>query len=379
LSAGSCRPGGCRSDSAARRIQSTEDRMPGWRETYERLSAIDQASPLDPPQLLELAMAAYLIGKDSESFATLIRAHQGFAARRELRQAGGIAARIASILMNSGDVAQAAGWMARAARLLDESGERCAERGYLFLPAARQALMSGDIESARAKFAEAVDIGEQFGDVDLVSLARQGLGRTLIERGDVERGVALLDEGMVAVTAGEVSTIIAGIIYCSVLSACSDLSDLGRAREWTQALTRWCTTQPDMVPYRGECLVHRAEIISLQGVWPDALNEALLACERLSDPPGRPAFGAALYQLAELHRVRGDLDKAEDAYRKSAESGRSPYPGLALLRLAQGRRDDATAAIRRVLQEAPHQRGRSKILGAAVEIMLASGDVATAR
>ena len=106
---------------------------------------------------------------------------------------------------------------------------------------------------------------------------------TLIERGEIEHGVALLDEVMVAVTAGEVSTIIAGIIYCSVLSACADLFDVGRAREWTQALTRWCAAQPDMVPYRGECLVHRAEVTSLQGVWPDALNEALLACERLSN------------------------------------------------------------------------------------------------
>ena len=353
--------------------------MAGWRETYERLSEADRISPLDPSQLLQFAMAAYLIGKDGESLATLIRAHQGFVGRRELQQAGGTAARIASILMSSADVAQAAGWMARAARMLDESGEAGAERGYLLLPEARYALIRGDVESARAKFAEAAAVGEQFGDVDLVSWARQGLGRTLIELGQIERGVALLDEAMVAVTAGEVSTIVAGIIYCSVLSACSDLYDLGRAREWTQALTRWCATQPDMVPYRGECLVHRAEVISLQGVWPAALDEALLACERLSEPPGQPAFGAALYQLAELHRLRGDVEKAEEAYRKAAESGRSPYPGLALLRLAEGRREDASAAICRVLKEVRHRRGRSKMLAAAVEIMLAGGDVGAAR
>ena len=172
---------------------------------------------------------------------------------------------------------------------------------------------------------------------------------------------------MVAVTSGEVSTIIAGIIYCSVISACSELFDIGRAREWTEALTRWCEKQPGIVPYRGECLVHRAEIISLQGVWPDALHEALLACERLGEPPGQPAFGAALYQLAELHRLRGDLEKAETAFRKAAEAGRSPYPGLALLRLAQGRRYDAAAAIARVLQETGHRRVRPRWLGAAVK------------
>lgn len=353
--------------------------MPGWQETYDRLRELDTISPLEPDKLIELAAAAYLIGKDKESFATLIRAHQGFLQRHDYRHAGGIAARIASILISTGDVAQAAGWMARASRLLDESGEPGTERGYLLIPAARQSLMSGNVADAASKFAEATEIGERFGDADLTNLARQGHGRALIELGEVERGVALLDEVMVSVTSGEVSTIIAGIIYCSVLSACADLFDIGRAREWTEALTRWCEAQPDMVPYRGECLVHRAEIISLQGVWPDALHEALLACERLSEPPGQPAFAAALYQVGELHRLRGELEKAEAAYRKAADCGRSPYPGLALLRLAQGRRDDAAAAIGRVLQESRQRRVRSNVLRAVVEIMLASDDIRAAR
>jgi DNA-binding NarL/FixJ family response regulator len=353
--------------------------MAGWQETYDRLHELDQISPLEPEKLLDLAAAAYLIGKDDESFATLIRAHQRFIERHDYRHAGGIAARIASILISMGNAAQATGWMARASRLLDSSSEPGTERGYLLIPAARQSSMSGNVVDAASKFAEAADIGERFGDADLTNLARQGHGRALIELGEVERGVALLDEVMVAVTSGEVSTIIAGIIYCSVISACSDLFDIGRAREWTEALTRWCEAQPDMVPYRGECLVHRAEIISLQGVWPDALHEALLACERLSEPPGQPAFGAALYQVAELHRLRGELEKAEAAYRKAADCGRSPYPGLALLRLAQGRRDDAAAAIGRVLQEARQRRVRSSVLRAVVEIMLASDDVPSAR
>ena len=353
--------------------------MSGLNATYQRLSELDKASPLEPAQLIELATSAYLIGKESESLSMLIRAHQAFIQHRDLRSAGGVAARIASILMNTGDVAQTAGWMARASRLLDESGEPGVERGYLLIPAARQSIMSGNAADAESKFAEAAEIGERFGDVDLMNLARHGHGRALIERGELERGVALLDEVMVAVTAGEVSTIFAGIIYCSVLSACSDLFDIARAREWTQALTRWCDAQPEMVSYRGECLVHRAEIISLQGVWPDALHEALFACERLAQPPGQPAFGRALYQVAELHRLRGDIEKAETAYRQAAESGGSPFPGLALLRLAQGRRDDAAGAIARVLQEARHRRARARALSAAVEILLACGDVAAAR
>lgn len=353
--------------------------MAAWKDTYERLSALDTVSPLEPERLLELAASAYLIGREDESCALLIRAHHGFVQRPDVRQAGGTAARIASILINKRDTAQAGGWMARAARLLDQCDEPGAERGHLLFVAARQTIMGGNFADAESKFAEAASIGERFGDVDLTNLARMGRGRSLIELGDITRGVALLDEVMVAVTAGEVSTIYAGIIYCSVVSACSDLFDIGRAREWTQALRRWCDAQPDMVPYRGECLVHRAEIISLQGVWPDALHEARLACEQLSEPPGQPAFGAALYQVGELHRLRGELEEAETVYRRTAECGRSPYPGLALLRLAQGKRDDAAAAIGRVLQEARHRRVRSRILSAAVEIMLACDDVPAAR
>jgi DNA-binding CsgD family transcriptional regulator/tetratricopeptide (TPR) repeat protein len=353
--------------------------MTSWKETYDRLRKLDDETPLEPARLIELAAAAYLVGLDSESRAVLVRAHHGFVQAHDLRRAGGIAAQLALIFMTRGDIAQASGWMARAGRLLDESDDCRAERGHLLVAAARQSLISGNLADAEQKFAEAARLGEQCGDADVMNLARQGHGRVLIERGELERGIALLDEVMVAVTAGEVSTVLAGIIYCSVLSACSDIFDLGRAREWTEALTRWCDAQPDMVPYRGECLVHRAEVIGLGGLWTNALQAALLACERLSEPPGQPAFGSALYQLGELHRLRGNFDAAEDAYRKSAEAGRSPYPGLALLRLAQHRGAAAAAAICRVLQESRQRRTRARVLAAAVEIMVATEDVAAAR
>ena len=353
--------------------------MSGLNETYERLSSLDKARALGPEQLLELGMTAYLLGKEEESLATFIRVQQAFAQAGDLRRAGGMAARIASILMNTREAAQAGGWMARATRLLDASGDPGVEYGHLLLAAARQAIASGNMADAETKFAEAAAVAERFGDADLMHLARQGHGRVLIGRGDVARGVALLDEVMVAVTAGEVSPIIAGIIYCSVLSACSELCDVARAREWTAALSRGCDAQPELVPYRGECLVHRAEVISFNGAWLHALHEALLACERLSQPPGQPAFAAALYQVAELHRLRGRLNEAEAAYLKVTECGRSPYPGLALLRLAQGRSNDAAAAIRRLLHEGGRRRPRSRLLDAAVEITLACGDIATAR
>lgn len=198
--------------------------------------------------------------------------------------------------------------------------------------------------------------------------------------GEVRRGVAMLDEAMVAVTTGDVAPVVAGIVYCAVIIACRDVFDWGRAREWTVALSRWCADQQDLKPYRGQCLVHRSEIMQLRGEWSDAIVEIAQACEHLTEPPGDPVLGMAYYQQGELLRLRGQFSRAEQAYRKAGESGHAVQPGLALLRLAQGRFRDAEAAIRRVVGEIEDDRvQRSRVLAAFVEIVLSAGDVAAAR
>jgi tetratricopeptide (TPR) repeat protein len=240
-------------------------------------------------------------------------------------------------------------------------------------------MWGGDAEGARPIFAESAVVGKRFNDADLLTMSHLGQGMCLVMQGQGPAGMALLDEVMVGVTSGEVSTMYTGIAYCTVIAGCSDLFDLRRAREWTAALTRWCDSQPDLVAYRGNCLVHRCELMQLEGAWTDAMEAARQACDQLSAPVKWDTLGSAYYQLGELHRLRGEFAEAEESYRKASESGHQPEPGMPLLRLTQGRTDVAAAVLRRALDETQEPPTRARLLPAYVEIMLASGDVVSAR
>jgi DNA-binding CsgD family transcriptional regulator len=349
-----------------------------WRAAFDHLSAADRESPLDPVDLVELSKAAHLIGRQVASQEILARAHQGFLSSGETNRAVRAAFWLGFVSLVSGEPAQASGWLSRAERLLDDQPD-CVEKGYLLLPVGYRAVHSGEAKGAHRAFVQAAEIGERFGDSDLLAMARQGQGRALIRQGETARGVALLDEAMVAIRAGEVSPIVAGSVYCSLIDACSEIFDLRRAQEWTSALEQWCTSQPDLVPYRGHCLIRRAELMQLHGSWPDAVVESQHACEQFSQPNPRPEAGAAFYRLAELHRLRGQFADAEDAYRQASRLQRIPQPGLAQLRFDQGQIDAANMAIRRVLEELAGPAARATALDASVEIVLAAHDVSAAR
>ena len=350
-----------------------------WGTIFSRLSAAGREAPLKPEELQQLAIAAHLIGREPEFADALTGAHQGYLAQGDTREAVRCAFWLGFELLNGGELSQASGWFARARRLLDDGGLDCVEQGYMLLPTAIRSVHEGDAAAAYAMFLQAASIGERFRDLDLVTSARMGQGRALIRQGEVARGVSLLDEAMIAVTAGEISPVMVGGVYCSVLEACSEILDLRRAQEWTSALERWYTSQPDVVRYRGHCMVQRAEILQLHGDWPYALEQARQACQRLSQPTPKAAVGGAFYRSAELHRLRGEFAQAEEAHRQANQWERTPQPGYAQLRLAQGQIEAANTAIRHVAEAVREPGQRARVLDAYVEIALAANDVPAAR
>jgi len=350
-----------------------------WSDACDLLAQADRDTPLEPDDLERLAAAAFLVGEDTACIDALTRAHHGFLERGDAVAAARNAVRLAFTMFERPAVqAQAAGWVARARRLFDECGTDCAEHGFLLCAEAFLKVRANDAAGAGALFAQAADVGARFKDRDVLALARHGQGRALLFQNRTAEGLAMLDEVMVSVTCGEVDPIISGVVYCSVLSVCHDLFDLRRAKEWTTALAAWCDAHPDIL-FRGECLVRRSELLQLEGAWDEALAEAEQACARIGARSHPRDAGTSPYRAAELHRLRGEFQKAEELYRRASQAGRNPHPGLALLRLAQGQVEAAASAIRHELQQRRNPAARAETLCAAVEILLEAKDTAAAR
>ena len=351
-----------------------------WSDAFESLSSADRAAPLDAGDLELLARAAYMLGRDDDYVGGLERAHHAHLEAHEVAPAARCAFWIGHNLLFRGERGRASGWFSRGRRLLEAVEEDCVERGWLLVPVWLEQMGGGDYEAAYATAAEAAELGERFGDRDLLWLARDDQGCALIKHGRVAEGLRLVDEVLVAATAGELSPIVTGIVYCNTIAFCRDAYELRYAREWTEALSRWCERQPQMVAHNGLCLVHRAEIMQLRGAWEEALEESRRAAERFTRGVlNELACGRAHYRQGEVHRLRGALDVAEGAYREASRCGFEPQPGLALLRLAQGEVDVATAAIRRAVGETTQPLKRVGLLSAYVEIMLAAGELERAR
>jgi DNA-binding CsgD family transcriptional regulator len=350
-----------------------------WNEAYVAFSSADGAAPLDGRDLELLATTAGMLGRGDEHLAVLERAHRVYLDADDTPSAVRCAFWLGMFSQERGELARAGGWLGRARRLLEREDPDCVERGYLLVTTMAAHEAAGDLDAALAITAEAERIGERFGDPDLVALALYERGRMLLEDGRVDAGLALYDEVMVAVCADELSDMVTGILYCSVIAGCQRAFALRRAREWTAALGRWCDDQPEMVALRGKCLVHRAEIMQLDGAWPEALEAARRAASPLLERIDPATAGEAIFLQGEIRRLRGEHAAAERAYREASRRGREPQPGFALLRLAEGKTQAAASAIRRAVAETTDPMQRAGLLPAFIEIMLAVGELEDAR
>lgn len=346
-----------------------------WDAAFDAFAAADAATPLDAADLTSWATAAYLLGRVDAAVDAQARAFEVHRGRGAVPAAARCGFWIVFTLLNRGDVAQASGWLARCRHLLDRLPADAAEHGYfLCLRAFRLATVERDYGAAHVTAREVVQVARRAGEDDLVALGLTVAGRAAILDGRAAQGLGDLDEGMAAVVGGVLSPPIAGTVYCSLIEACEQIGDVRRAREWTEALTRWCDRQQGMVTFTGQCLTHRATILRRGGSWGEAEEHATLACARFTRAANEGATGMALYEVAEVRRVRGELDAAEEAYRRAGEWGHDPQPGLALVRLAQDRADAAAAAMRRLMAERTDTVDRVRLLPAHVEVMLAVGD-----
>jgi len=349
-----------------------------WQDAFDAFSRADETSALGADDVGNFAIAAFMLARDDETVTLLDRAHRLHLDGEDTLSAARCAIWICLILATRGDVGPASGWLGRAQRLLENVPDDRGLRGYLLIPRLFQQEAARDYAGAEATADEARAIGERVGDPDLFAIGVFSQGQMLLKQGRMREGLPLLDEAMVAVTSGGLSPMVPGIVYCGVILLCQAVFEARRAREWTEALERFCDAQPQMVAFTGRCLVHRAEVFQLQGSWAVALEEAARAAERLEEVRN-PAAGLAHYRRAELLRLSGQLAAAENAYREASRLGWEPQPGLAQLRLAQGKVDAAAGAIRRALAETDDPLKLASLLPACVEILLACGDVDEAR
>ncbi|MDQ4098248.1 MAG: LuxR C-terminal-related transcriptional regulator [Actinomycetota bacterium] len=347
-------------------------RRHAWQEAFDLLCRADAAGSLAGSDLEALADAGDSVGRDEDGRAARERAYTRHLEAGQARRAARVAWKLFYDYARSGKRAIAGGWLGRAKRLLETEGD-CAEQGLLRFVEAEAAHGRGDLVTAAEEAERVVEYGRRFGDGDLEALGTQALGRILIDRSEVSQGLARLDEAMLAAARGELGPDATGWVYCSVIAACHQLGDLERAAEWTAALSEWCQEKPFSV-YPGLCRVHRAEIMELGGAWVHAEEEARRACEA-----GPEAARGGYYEIGEIRRRLGDLEGAEEAFRRADELGREPQPGFAMLRLAQGRVEAGAAAIKRALAaQSDNRLARAKLLPAHVQIALAAGDLEAA-
>lgn len=344
-----------------------------WADATEMFLAADADAPLAPEDLEALVWAAAVAARDQAMLDALERLYAHYEAVGDHEQCARTAFWSGLRNMMIGEVSRGSGWLQRAGAHAEKTGPDCVQRGYLLLPKVLMHRGRGALEDAVGIADEAIAIGQAAGEHDLVALAGGLKGGVLFRLGRIEEGYGPIDETMLLATGGRLSPVVTGIVYCEIVSACCRVQEMVRAREWTEVLNDWCRRNPQARAFNGVCQVHRAEVLQLEGNWTEAYAEAERAGEGLQGTTEQTAMATAAYRRGEIHRLRGTFGEAEAEYRRADEIGIDPQPGLSLLRLAEGRTDDAAAMICRVIDRTEDMPKRAALLPAGIEILTAAG------
>jgi DNA-binding CsgD family transcriptional regulator len=345
-----------------------------WADACEQFAAADRSKPLHADDLERYAEAAQILGRGDEAIQLLRRAFNSRIAAGERDRAITSAFWLFQALIVNAEFSRASGWAAQVRRSVPD-----VNHGWLLFTQAYFLIASAEFDQAAQLLARAAEDGSRRGETDLLAFATTVWGRALIKAGRLPEGLSRLDEAMVPVAELKTSPRATSMLYCSAIATCHEAREFGRAREWTHALGAWLDSLPRLGgAYFGNCRIYRAYLMCLRGSWQEALEEVAFVCDDLSGDYGQLVAGHAHYRLAEIHRLLGNPE-AEAGYRRAAELGGPTQPGLSLLRLTQGEVDKAVLGIRRALAETPAQLDRLDLLTAAVTIMLAAGDIDSAR
>ncbi len=348
-----------------------------WSEAYDLLRLADRTT-LDPDGLELFADAAWWCCQVEEELELRQQAFHGFVATGESDRAAYAAWMLSVRYGLRGDPTASSGWLQRAQRQLADQPEGVVH-GYVACSEVEQALGAGRIDEADDHALKAITIGQRFDTPELVALAVSWQGLCRLARNEVEPGLRLLDEAMASVAAGELDAHFTGWVACFAVGMCMGVADLRRAGSWAQTAWDWASTLPEATPYQGLCRVRQVEVMSMRGDLEAAAPEARRACEEmLAFEPN--LAGEAFYVTGEILRRRGDIDAAERAFTEARELGHDPQPGLARIRLEQGRADAAAAALRAALADPGRPPFvRASLLSAQVEVALVEGDADLAR
>jgi class 3 adenylate cyclase len=349
-----------------------------WAEAFELLAAAESEGESVAPEDLEaLGDAAWWTARLDACIGARERAYAAYIESGNRRRAAFVAMTLVKDYFAKRATSIGMAWVNRAERLLADEPE-CVETGYLERLRSVLALEGeGDYEKALEHAQRTHEVALRTGDRNLEALGLHDQGRALVMRGDVARGMALIDEATAPAVAGELDPYNTGVIYCNTITACKELADYRRAGDWTEAAKRWCDRQA-IAGFPGMCRVYRASVLLTKGAWADAEEEARRACEELKE--FNLSYAAeAFYELGEIRFRSGDVAAADAAFRQAHGLGRDPQPGLALLHLAEGRTDRALRCLEQALEDEAADLHRARLLPALAEVAVATGDDDQAR